>query len=149
LNQNYTLSESVLIKNRSILNVSSTIDHFLRAVFTNIKGSLAFSQSDFKNVLNSQLRQVYSSEYSSSLELRSSFSGMFNYHIGTTWSKTKISASGIDSAFEDVFSFLDLLVSFSDKLNMSVRSEQYYFGNLPQGKNKYYFLDVEGRYVVK
>ena len=46
-------------------------------------------------------------------------------------------------------SFLDLSLMFSDKFNVQLQSERYFFGNLDNNNKKYYFLDVEGRYVVK
>jgi outer membrane receptor protein involved in Fe transport len=30
-----------------------------------------------------------------------------------------------------------------------MQSERYFFGNLDKNNNKYYFLDIETRYVVK
>jgi outer membrane receptor protein involved in Fe transport len=38
---------------------------------------------------------------------------------------------------------------FSDKFNFQIQSERYFFGNLSNDSNKYYFLDLEARYVVK
>lgn len=46
-------------------------------------------------------------------------------------------------------SFLDLSFMFSDKFNIQVQSERCFFGNLDKDNNKYYFLDLETRYVVK
>ena len=46
-------------------------------------------------------------------------------------------------------SFLDLSFMFSNKFNIQVQSERYFFGNLDKDTNKYYFLDLEARYVVK
>jgi outer membrane receptor protein involved in Fe transport len=45
--------------------------------------------------------------------------------------------------------FLDISFMFSDAFNIQLQSERYFFGNLNRGNNKYYFLDVEARYVVK
>ena len=46
-------------------------------------------------------------------------------------------------------SFLDLSFMFSDKFNIQVQSESFFFGNLDKDNNKYYFLDLEVRYVIK
>lgn len=45
--------------------------------------------------------------------------------------------------------FLDLSLVFNEKINFQIQSERYYFGNLEKNNNKYYFLDLEGRYTVK
>ena len=55
----------------------------------------------------------------------------------------------IKNNFTDNMSFLDLSFMFSDKFNIQVQSERYFFGNLDKNSNQYYFLDLEGRYVVK
>jgi outer membrane receptor protein involved in Fe transport len=46
-------------------------------------------------------------------------------------------------------SFLDLSMQFNDKFNVQVQGERYFFGNLEKESNKYYFLDLETRYVIK
>ena len=75
--------------------------------------------------------------FGSLFELRSGFSEVFNYHIGTKWNTTEIETT-INNSFTDNVSFLDLSIVFNKKLDFQVQSERYYFGNL-QTDNTYFF----------
>ena len=114
---------------------------------SNLKVDLGYSQSEFKNIVNnSNLRQVTSNNYNYGLELRSGFSGIFNYHIGTKWTTTEIETT-INNSFTNNVSFLDLSFVFDKKFDVQIQSERYYFGNL-QSDNTYYFLDFDARYKL-
>jgi outer membrane receptor protein involved in Fe transport len=80
--------------------------------------------------------------------LRSGFRGFFNYHIGSKWTYNQVETT-IKNDFTDTMTFLDLSFMFSNKFNIQLQTERYFFGNLDSAFNKYYFLDVEARYVVK
>ena len=81
--------------------------------------------------------------------MRSGFKGIFNYHIGTKWTTNEIEASAINNSFTDNVSFLDLSFVFNDKFNMQFQTERYFFGNLDEENNTYYFLDFDVRYAIK
>ncbi len=107
------------------------------------------SKSNYKNLVNnSDLRQIKSTSLDYSVEIRSGFKGVFNYHIGSKWNYNEIQANTKNS-FTNNMTFLDLSFVFNEKINFQIQSERYYFGNLEKNNNKYYFLDLEGRYTVK
>ena len=107
------------------------------------------SETNFKNVVNnSNLREVKNFNLTYGLEMRSSFSGIFNYNIGSKWNYNQIKSTTINSNLDNM-SFIDLSFIFSDKFNIQVQSERYFFGNLNKDINKYYFLDIDARYVIK
>jgi hypothetical protein len=81
--------------------------------------------------------------------MRSAFDGVFNYHIGTEWRWNEVASSGIENSFVDNTSFLDLSFVFSEQFDMQIKSERYFFGNINDGDNTYYFLDLDVRYNVK
>jgi hypothetical protein len=147
LNQNFTQAEKILIQDREFISVNSKLDYYFKFISSNLKIDLGYTQSEFKNIVNnSDLRQVTSNNYNYGLELRSGFSGIFNYHIGTKWSTTEIETT-INNSFTDNVSFLDLSLVFNEKLDFQLQSERYYFGNL-QTENTYYFLDFDARYKL-
>ncbi len=147
IQQNFTQSEIILIEDREFLNVNSKLDYYFKFMSSNLKVDLGYSQSEFKNIVNnSNLRQVTSNNYNYGLELRSGFSGIFNYHIGTKWITTEIETT-INNSFTNNVSFLDLSFVFDKKLDIQIQSERYYFGNL-QSDNTYYFLDFDARYKL-
>lgn len=147
LNQNFVLSDKILIKDRELLSFVTTLDYYLKSLKSNIKLDLGYTKSEFKNIVNnSQLRQVISNSYNYGFELRSSYNGVFNFHIGSKWSETAIRTINTNS-FSNNISFLDLTFIFNKKFDLQIQSERYYFGNLLTN-NTFYFLDVDLRYKL-
>jgi hypothetical protein len=147
--QNFTQSEKIIIKDREFLSVTTSFDYYFKIIKSNLKINLSGSKINFKNIINnSNLREVKNLNTDFGFELRSGFRGFFNYHIGTKWNYSQVETT-IKNSFTDNMSFLDLSFMFSDKFNIQAQSERYFFGNLDKDNNKYYFLDLEARYVVK
>lgn len=147
--QNFSQSEKIIIKDREALSFSGTIDRSLKALKTNLKINFGASQTNFKNKVNSaELREVkiFNADYG--FELRSGFNGIFNLNLGSKWNFNQVETATKNS-FTDNMSFLDLSFVFNDRFNLQTQTERYFFGNLDKGINQYYFLDLEGRYVVK
>ena len=149
IEQNYSQSEKIIIKDREFLSISSSIDRYFKPIKSNLKINLGATKTNFKNIVNnSNLREVKNFNADYGFELRSGFRGFFNYHIGSKWNYNEVETT-IKNSFTDNMSFLDLSFMFSDKFNIQVQSERYFFGNLDKDNNKYYFLDIEARYVIK
>lgn len=147
--QNYSQSEKIIIKDREFLSISSSIDRYFKPIKSNLKINLGATKTNFKNIVNnSNLREVKNFDADYGFELRSGFRGFFNYHIGSKWNYNQVETT-IKNNFTDNMSFLDFSFMFSDKFNIQLQSERYFFGNLNKGNNKYYFLDIETRYVLK
>ena len=147
--QDFSQSEKIIIKDREFLSISSSIDRYFKPIKSNLKINLGATKTNFKNIVNnSNLREVKNFNADYGFELRSGFRGFFNYHIGSKWNYNEVETT-IKNSFSDNMSFLDLSFMFSDKFNIQVQSERYFFGNLEKDNNKYYFLDLEARYVIK
>jgi hypothetical protein len=147
INQNFTQSEKILIKDREFISINSKLDYYFKSISSNLKLDIGFTKSEFKNsVNNSDLREVTSNNYIYGIELRSGFRGVFNYHFGTKWNTTEILTTIKNSSTDNV-SFLDLSFVFTEKFDVQLQSERYFFGNL-QTDNTYYFLDFEARYKL-
>jgi hypothetical protein len=147
--QNYSQSEKIIIKDREFLSISSNVDRYFKFIKSNLKVNLGVTKTNFKNIVNnSNLREVKSFNADYGFELRSGFKGVFNYHIGSKWNYNQVKTT-TENSFTDNMSFLDLSFMLSDKFNIQVQTERYLFGNLEKENNKYYFLDVEARYVIK
>ncbi len=145
LNQNLLQTEKLLIKDRSFISVNSRFDYYFESISSNLKLDLSYTKSEFKNIVNnSNLRAVVSDGYIYGLELRSGFTGVFNYHIGTKWTTTEI-RTAITNSFTNNMSFLDLSFVFSDKFDIQIQLERYYFGNI-EASNNYYFWDFDVHY---
>lgn len=147
--QNFSQSEKIIIKDREFLSISSSIDRYFKPIKSNLKINLGATKTNFKNIVNnSNLREVKNFNADYGFELRSGFRGFFNYHIGSKWNYNEVETT-IKNSFTNNMIFLDLSFMFNDKFNIQVQSERYFFGNLDNNNNKYYFLDLEARYVFK
>tara|TARA_B110000261_G_scaffold162436_1_gene206012 strand:- start:888 stop:2363 length:1476 start_codon:yes stop_codon:yes gene_type:complete len=150
INQNFTQTERIVIKDRELLSISSKFDYYFKEISSNLKLDIGYSKSNYKNIINnSNLREIKSNSYNYGLELRSGFKGLINYHIGTKWNTNKIETSTINNSFTDNVSFLDLSFVFNDKFNIQFQTERYFFGSLDKENNTYYFLDFDARYTIK
>lgn len=145
INQNFTQSERIVIKDREFITINTKIDYYFKFLSTNLKLDIGYTKSEFKNIVNdSDLRNVNSQNFNYGLEFRSSFKGLFNYHIGSKWQYTGIKTI-INNSFTNNTSFLDLSFIFNERFNFQIQTERYFFGNL-QRDNTYYFMDFETRY---
>lgn len=147
ITQNYAQTEKILIKDNAFLSINTNLDYFFNFISSNLKLDLGYSQNNFKNIINnSNLREIKSKTYNYGLELRSGFSGIFNYHFGSKWNTNSIQTT-TENSFTDNTIFLDLSFVFNDKLDFQLQSERYFFGNL-ENDNTYYFLDFESRHRI-
>ena len=150
LQPNFSQTEKILIEDRESITLNANMDYYIGKISSNFKLKGGYSQRNFKNIINnSNLREVESVNYNLGLEMRSAFDGIFNYHIGTTWTWNEISASGTTNSFVDNNSFLDLNFVFNEQFDVQIKSERYFFGNINEGDNTYYFLDLDARYNIK
>ncbi|MBZ9652430.1 carboxypeptidase-like regulatory domain-containing protein [Psychroflexus montanilacus] len=148
IDQNFTQSSKILIQDREFISINSKLDYYFKFISSNLKLDLSYSQSEFKNIVNdSELRQVESTTIGYGLELRSGFTGWFNYHLGTKWTSNEIQTT-IQNSFTDNVSFLDLSFILNERFNIQVESERYEFGNINLD-NVYYFADLEAQYKLK
>lgn len=144
---NFTTTEKILIKNRTYLSINSKIDYYFKPLKSNLKLDFGFSSSEFENIINnSDLRKIKSITYDYGIEFRSGFKGLFNFHLGTKWTNSKVKTI-INNSFTNIMSFLDLTFVPNKKINLQFQSERYYFGNL-DNDNTYYFVDMFANYKL-
>lgn len=149
ITQSFSQSEKIIIKDREFLSILLNIDYYFKFIKSNFKINLGGSKTNFKNIINySNLREIKNLNTNYGFELRSGFRGFFNYHIGSKWNINEVQTT-IKNNFTDNMSFLDVSLVFNKKFNIQMQSERYYYGNLDKNSNKYYFLDLESRYVFK
>ncbi len=147
ITQNYSQSENIILKDRETMSLFLNFDYFLNLIKSNVKINLSLIKNNSKNIVNtSNLRYVNNLNAGYGFELRSGFSGIFNYHLGSKWNYSQIKTI-IENDFTNNMSFVDLSFNISDRFDVQLKSERYVFGNLDN--NKYYFIDLEARYVVK
>ncbi len=147
--RNYAQSEKILAKNRSNLMLNSNIDRYIGVIASNLKINFGLSFSEYKNKVNgSDFRSIKSDNLNYGFEVRSGFHGKLNYHFGSKWIYSQITTS-ITNRFTDNISFLDVFFAFSQRFDIQLQTERYFFGSLDKSNNKYYFMDLNARYVVR
>lgn len=145
---NFTQTSTILLGDKEFYSLSVSIDTFIDFISSNLKLNLNSSKSDIQNIVNdSQLRNVESTSHLYGVELRSAFASIFNFHLGTKWTYTKVNTT-IENTNIDNLSFLDVDFIFSKKLSFHLKNERYYFGNL-QTNNSFYFSDFNAQYTIK
>ena len=142
----FILTDKILFKNRDFLSVNTKINYYIKKISSNLKIDLSYSNSEYRNIVNDVEREVQSQNLGYGLELRSGFMGLFNYHLGTKWTTNRIETS-FSNSFTNNLSFLDLSFVFNDKIDFSLQTERYKFGNLNED-NIYYFLDLDAAYKI-
>ena len=146
LYKDFTQSQNILIKNRELLNFSTDADIYLKSVKANLKIKLGFSGVSYSDKLNNVVRDVNLNNYSATIEFRSVFKSMFNYHIGTTLSNNILKVNDSKSYVNNV-SFLDLYFKINKKLKIKASSEVYYFDDFDKF-NTYVFVDANIKYKL-
>jgi hypothetical protein len=150
LRQQFTQTDKIVLEDRESFLLNANVDYYLSFLSSNLKFKISYNEMEFKNRINgSDLREVQSYNTNLGLEMRSAFSGAFNYHLGSNWSISRTEAVGIDNSFTNNKSFLDLSYIINERIDFFLKSERYEFGNINEGDNVYYFLDIDARYNVK
>ncbi|GGG94752.1 hypothetical protein GCM10011416_10210 [Polaribacter pacificus] len=149
LNPSYVKSTKTLIKDKSLLSISSQVDRYFKAISSNLKLSFGYTDTQYMNRVNSSnLRQVSLKNFNYGFELRSGFLGIFNYHIGSSWSRNLIYTSFKES-YANNNMFLDFFFAVNDQLTIDLQTERYAFKNGNKTQHEYYFADVSARYELK
>lgn len=147
INQNFIQTQKITIEDRNYINLQSSLNYFNKYLSSNLRVDLGYSQNEFKNIINnSNFRYITSTDYNFGFVLKSGFKGFFNYRTGTKWIINQIETT-VKNAFTNNVSFLNVSLALSKKLNLEMRSKQYFFGNLNSNKT-YNFIDFDAKYAV-
>jgi len=150
IEQNSSLSESIFIKGGDTYGARLNSNFYLRTLKSNIKleGNYSISTS-FNEINNSGLRKntYHSQRYN--FEWRTSFKTAFNFHLGTEWNFSEVTAPNYENKYTNGFSFLDLFYKIDERLDIKAITELYYFGSLAKDQRNHAFLDFEATYKVK
>ncbi|MDN3706782.1 DUF2012 domain-containing protein [Myroides ceti] len=142
LAQNYTVSTPIVLKDQSMIYYNLNTDYYFKPIKTNMKIVFGGTSSQYQNYVNeSDIRDITSTSINYGMELRSGFSGIFNYHFGTKWDYNKFETTNVFD-YTNNRTFVNLNFRFSKKLYAVLQSERYYFGNLSQNKKDFYFSDL-------
>lgn len=150
IEQNSALSESVFIKGGETYGIRFASNFYFRNLKSNLKLEGNYSTStSFNEVNNSGLRKNNYASQQYNFEWRSNFKTAFNFHLGTEWTRSKVTSPDFENSYTNGFSFLDLYYKIDERLDIKAVTEYYYFGSLDKDQRNHAFLDLEASYKLK
>ena len=144
----YTLTSKVLIEDQEMMMGNINLERYLQKLSTNFKVNLSGSKSEYENVVNGQSRSINFLNLNYGFEFRSGFEGIFNFNFGSTWKYNKL-ISRIETSYTDNVTFANFNFLINSNLDFEIESERYFYGNLDETMNDYYFLDFGARYKLE
>lgn len=145
LQPDFVAQSKIVLGNRSVFSTMLNADRFIKAISSNIKGKFSFDDSEYKSRINGLAITTNALSYNYGFEMRTAFSGFFNFNIGRSWSYNKIKST-FDNSFRNNMTFLDFDFIFKNDLSFRTQAEFYQFENM-NTVNKQLFIDAEIRYV--
>lgn len=138
---NFDQFNDVLLKDRVSSSSNISIDRFIKKMSSNFKINLNYSLNRYQSEINDiDLREIKGKNYNIGFEIRSVFEKSFNFHVGTKWNSSIVKSINTNSNTNNS-SFLDLNFTILKKINIEIKNENYYFGNLST-QNNYFFTDI-------
>ena len=139
------LIQKEIQKDKILYATNVEFNHFITSIKSNLKFKINYSQSTFKDIANTILREIKTNGIVVGTELRSGFTGFFNFHIGGSISKNQFTI--LQTTNNEIKNyFLDLYFDINSRLNGTIKNEYYDYS---YNDNKYLFTDAEIKYVIK
>jgi hypothetical protein len=160
LTRDYLLSEQIALKGRNYLLVSTSINRYFKFIRSNFKLSVDLSKSGYQSQLSfadtgytagdhytRTLQTTRTESMNYGAELRSGFSGLFNYHLGYSSGIHHTRTTGLASYTRNKI-FVDLTFNIHKRFLLISKTERYDFRHSTQPGTSYLFSDLEARYTV-
>lgn len=150
LEQNSSLSESILIKGGETYSFTANSNYYLRRFMrSSFKISGMYSASTYFNEINDLgLRKNNIHNQSYKFEWATAMKNSINFRFETDWRFTKVKSPDFTNSYNNVFSYIELFHQIGN-LELKTVTEHYYFGNLDKDNRNHYFIDFESSYTIK
>lgn len=140
-------TEKILFENQDLFNLSSSMDQYLDFLSSNLKLKTSYSTTAFESFVNNKLIGVEAENYSLGFEFKTAFSADLNFHLGSEWMRSNILSTENFRTTQN-FSFVDLMYTPNNRLNLSLRTEAYKLTDTFSDSDLTYFLNFNARYSV-
>lgn len=147
LTPQFIITDQFRAQGGEFLKLKTETNYFLEFLSINLKITGAYAQREYENSVNGSLRSISSESFDYGFNLKSAFSGDFDFHLGTTWSENRFTTSDISTNVTNQ-SFLDIVYTPTEKVNISFHFDRYAFNSL-QSNNSFYFGDVKAIYTAR
>ena len=147
ITQDFSLNELMRLKNKEYYSLKTDANVYMKPLALNLKILLGYNSQKYENIVNGSFRKINFTTFRYGAEIKSAFYGPFNFHVGTEW---------FNSSYRTIpkyrntrsRSFLDIIYQPMETLTLTLNTSQYYFSDLDQKNNTYYFMDFESKYQV-
>ncbi|PVV53535.1 carboxypeptidase-like regulatory domain-containing protein [Chryseobacterium sp. HMWF035] len=147
INQEYTSSDLLLLKDRNDYLFSTDLNYYLKVIHSNFKILYTIGTSKYEDQLdNSNFRKVFSSYSKIGFQLKSGWKKSINYSIGTNLNVSKINTDQQQSKILNQQAFLELLFIINEKTKFELKNNYYSFNGYFNKENSYNFLDFKISY---
>ncbi|HZH54586.1 MAG TPA: hypothetical protein VFD72_02955, partial [Sphingobacteriaceae bacterium] len=148
LNPSFNWSERIWVNDPFMMSFQSGVDYYHEPISSNVKFKFLWNRSRTYTQLNSNSLTAYlNSSHQFELELRSAFSGIFNYHIGA---KRRRSIA-IDKQIPNDYilgyeSFVDIYIKPEKDWTITTEFEWYYSDHTGRLSTHQFFINSTLRY---
>ena len=144
INQQYTISDVLFLKNRNDYLFSSDLNYYLKIIHSNFKVIYIASNSEYQDQIdNGNFRNVLSSYNRIGFQFKSAWKKNINYSVGTNLNASKIKTDQQESKVLNQQAFLELLFTFNKKTKIEIKNNYYSFNGYFNKENSYTFLDFK------
>jgi len=142
----YTIGDQFKEKGRRFFFLKTDANIFLDFVDSNLKIKGGYTNQEYQNIVNDNIRDVRFNSYEYGMELRTAFNGPINFHIGTSWIDNRITVNETDKNIRNQ-SFVDVVYTPIKKVNINLNMERFNFNSIST-TNSFYFADLKTSYEV-
>lgn len=147
LTPQFIITDQFRAQGQEFLKLSTEANYFLEFLSVNLKITGGYSQQEFENSVNATRRTILSRSLDYGFALKSAFSGNIEFHLGTKWTENRFTVNETSINISNQ-SFVDIIYTPIEKLNVSFNLERYAFNAL-ENKNSFYFGDLKAIYTAK
>ncbi|WP_353151006.1 carboxypeptidase-like regulatory domain-containing protein [Chryseobacterium sp.] len=148
VNPTYTYNQVILVKNNSTVSSNLELRKYFKFMKARISLLSSFTTSDYENSVNNQaLIKSRLSSIKTGFEMKSGFTGLFNYELGYELLFNKISSDANSNRYRDQKGFVNIYFKLSSLFRIESSMEYYKFGNTDQKATQ--FWDLKLNYVSR
>lgn len=137
---------------KRILYTTTTLDKYLAALQSRISLSFGYSDIIDNYFINGLLREIVQKEFGSEISIRTSFDGIVNLHLGVKYSTIRTTLKDSISVFQvpqnKLFTFLDLTLRFSKRIQLEFSNEVNKIYRVSLIQKPFYFSNFVGNYDI-
>ena len=146
INEEITEIKKIILEGKKNIQAGFYFDRFINFLSSNIKFKTSYFNTSYANLVNNIERSIRFNSVSNEIEIRSNFTGFFDFHLGYSLnnSSTSINKNKISVINKKGFVDFDL---FSENFTFNFKNDLYFFDPKSKIKN-YIFSNINNTFKV-